>query len=84
MREYAIKEIIGKTISSIIVRYGRRGPCSQLLLFFTDGTGYEWFSWDGEIAGTKSLDHRRHEELLPDDDIVYDSKGDEDLYSKPG
>ncbi len=64
MRTYALPELIGKTIRGIIVKYSGTGPESQLLITFTDGTCYEWYCWDGEITGSKSLDHRTREWIL--------------------
>lgn len=62
MRKYALPELIGKTISAINVIYRRRHS-SQLWLTFTDGTCYEWYCWDGEIAGSKYLNQCTYKEL---------------------
>lgn len=72
------KELIGKTISSIIIKSRRTEPRSQLILTFTDGTGYEWFSWYGDIIAAKSLVFSSRKELLKGDGaILFDSEKDE-------
>lgn len=54
----AIKEILGKQISRVVItrneRNDRAGPTSQIFLFFTDGTFIEIYS-NGMIEPTKSL-----------------------------
>ena len=78
-RKSAMKKLIGKTVSGIIVLARSIGPLNQLILTFTDGTSFEWFSWNGDITATKSLMVRSHNELLQGDcEIVYDSAKDED------
>ena len=79
-RKSAQRKLIGKTISGIIVLARCTGPLNQLILTFTDGTSFEWFSWNGDITATKSLMERSHDELLQGDcEILFDSRKDEDL-----
>lgn len=50
-------EIIGKTITGIIIKRNRhsRSPRSQLFLIFDDFSSYEFYSPDGEIVNTGGL-----------------------------
>lgn len=77
VRKGTLKKLIGKTISSIIIKSRSTEPRNQLILTFTDGTGYEWFSWNGDIIATKSLAFSSHKELLQGDgEILFDSEKD--------
>jgi len=50
-------EIIGKTITGIIIKKNRHGrsPCNQLFLLFDDFSSYEFYSPNGEIVTTGGL-----------------------------
>ena len=50
-----IHQLVGKTITRVMVTEGNTGPCSQLFLFFSDGTYYEFYCSDSIIEGTKGL-----------------------------
>lgn len=69
------KQIIGKTITGVIVKEGTHlhPPCSLLYLTFSDNTCYEFYSEDGYIHTTSEpfviksekdlldhMDHRMH------------------------
>jgi len=49
----AIKEIIGKTVHSVVVSENIRPPRSQVFLVFEDETAYELY---GDITGASALD----------------------------
>lgn len=46
-----VKEIIGKTISSVVVGYNRKDPQNQVFLIFDDGTQFEFWGRDFNCAG---------------------------------
>lgn len=48
----AIRQIVGKRISGVIVKEGRRRPRSHLFLLFDDGTYYEMH---GNIRNARGL-----------------------------
>jgi hypothetical protein len=52
MRTDGLRQIIGKTIHSILVNERRTAPHVQLFLSFTDGTTFELY---GDFAGTGRL-----------------------------
>jgi hypothetical protein len=49
--------IVGKTIAHLVVKRRARGqPGNQLFLVFTDGTYYEFFTFQGELTGASAID----------------------------
>lgn len=50
----AAKNIVGKRISSVVMKQGNR-PQAQLFLIFDDGTYFEFYS-DGGIYGAGGID----------------------------
>ncbi len=48
-----IAQIVGKTITHVIVREGAVSPRNQVFLFFDDGTSYEIFT-DAPYLGLSS------------------------------
>ena len=77
-RKSAMKKLIGKTVSGIIMIARSAGPSNQLILTFTDDTAYEWFSWNGDITAIKSIMNRSHNTFLQEGgEILFDSKEDE-------
>ena len=58
MEKY-LSQIIGKTISSVIIRTRKKGkPRCQLFLNFEDGNSYEFFCNEELITPTASLWHK--------------------------
>lgn len=50
------QEILGKTISGVVIKRGKgRPPASQLFITFTDGTYFEFYS-DGLIVPSGGVD----------------------------
>lgn len=62
------KQIIGKTITGVIIKEGKHlhPPCSLLYLTFSDNTCYEFYSEDGYIQTTSEPFVIKSEEELLD------------------
>ena len=60
----AVKDIVGKKITGVVVREAtwRSPPQTQLFLIFSDGTYYEFYS-DSNITGTGGVDKGGIEEV---------------------
>jgi hypothetical protein len=60
----AVKDIIGKTITGVVVKEGPRPnlPRTQVFLIFSDGTYYEFYS-DSNITGAGGVDKGGIEEV---------------------
>lgn len=52
----AIKDIVGKRIKGVVVKYGKESPTSQVFLIFTDDTHYELWTPSDEIFGCGGID----------------------------
>ena len=74
-----VKQIIGKTISGVVVKESKNSPRTQLFLLFNDGTYYEFYSGLGDICGAGGVDrggiHEVNQYLSgsPDRKIVFSS-----------
>ena len=80
----AIKGILGKRISGVIVkRHATGGPSSQLFLLFEDYTYYELWTDGPEINGVRRIDSGGKERVLAtgrkDSEIVIEAYLDETL-----
>ncbi len=51
----AIRDIVGKTITGVVVKASDRAPRSQVFLVFSDGTYYELYSVS-DIKGAGGID----------------------------
>jgi hypothetical protein len=51
----AAPDIVGKTISAIVLKRRPQRPVGQLFLVFTDGTYYEFFSSCDDINGASGI-----------------------------
>jgi hypothetical protein len=62
--KHEVREILGRTITGIIIKAGAPGvkPQSMLILRFADGTDYEFYSSDGHITTTAGVWHRSVED----------------------
>lgn len=74
-----IKQIIGKTISGVIVKEMEGGqPTSQVFLLFSDNTSYEFYSYS-TICGAGGVDPGGAEavrQYIPEAKIIYEAHGD--------
>ncbi len=50
-----IKEILGKTITGVVVKARDDAPRSQVFLLFSDNTHFELYCQDADIQGTGGL-----------------------------
>ncbi len=50
-----IREIIGKTISGVVVKINSRQPRSQVFLVFTDDTFFEFYCLNSDILGISGV-----------------------------
>jgi hypothetical protein len=59
-------QILGKTIVGLIIKENKDEfqPSSQLFLLFDDHTSYEFYSDDGHINPTGSLDNMTYDAIL--------------------
>jgi hypothetical protein len=51
-----IRNIVGKTISGVVVKEADRLPRSQIYLLFSDGTYFEIYSGSGDMSGAGGVD----------------------------
>ena len=51
-----IRQIVGKTISGVVVKEADRLPRMQVYLLFTDGTYFEIYSGSGDMSWASCLD----------------------------
>ena len=51
-----IRQIVGKTISGVVVKEADRLPRMQVYLLFTDGTYFEIHSGSGDMCWASRLD----------------------------
>lgn len=51
-----IRDVVGKTISGVVVKEADRLPRTQIFLLFTDGTYFEIYSGSGDISGAGGID----------------------------
>jgi hypothetical protein len=47
--------LLGKTIKAVVLKGGKKGPNSMMILVFTDGTSYEIY---GDLVGASGLDRQ--------------------------
>ena len=52
----AIKYLVGKTISGVVVKSSNRTPRIQVFLVFTDDTYYEFYCGSGDLTGAGAID----------------------------
>ena len=51
-----IRDVVGKTISGVVVKEADRLPRTQIFRLFTDGTYFEIYSGSGDISGAGGID----------------------------
>lgn len=49
-----IKQIIGKTVTGVLVGHNERAPSRQVFLLFSDGTSFEF--WGNDFTGAGGVD----------------------------
>lgn len=67
MKTKGLEQIMGKTITGVVVkraRIGRRTPSMQLHLVFNDGTCFEMYTMSGEIFFAGGVDGGGFQEAL--------------------
>lgn len=61
----AIRQILGKTISGVIVKRNSQGnPSSQVFLLFDDDTHYELYADGADISGAGGVDAGGRDKVL--------------------
>jgi hypothetical protein len=61
--ECALPQVVGKTISGIVISRGATGPVDKWHLVFSDGTSYELFS-EATIHGSSAVHDRSVDQLV--------------------
>ena len=61
--ECALPQVVGKTISGIVISRGANAPVDKWHLVFSDGTSYELFS-EATIHGSSAVHDRSVDQLV--------------------